>query len=235
MRRPFPFLQALSAGLASALFAFALLCGAASPAAFADEQAAPVQADGASAEGEGEAGASGDGEGASGASSVDSDPSNKVDVTQRADSSFIYETDIAELSEQAELFDRQTVQVSGEAVGDIVAASDPDYRWVVIMSTEKSSYAEVTVYMTAKQAALIDTLGRYNRVGTILQVTGTFYEADPELEGAQNVRATSVSVLAPGRIEADEFDPLSFAGGAALLVCGFALLFGFNYVRERQR
>ncbi|WP_124060426.1 hypothetical protein [Gordonibacter sp. Marseille-P4307] len=223
------------AQIASMLFALALSSMMMAPVALADERGPSSPAGDISVEWEPSGEQSADGQDAKKSTSVDSDPSNKVDVTQRADSSFIYETDIAELAQQAELFDRQTVQVSGEAVGDIVAASDPNYRWVVIMSTEKSSYAEVIVYMTAKQASLIETLGRYNRVGTILQVTGTFYEADPELEGAQNVRATSVSVLAPGRVEVDAFDPLAFAGGGALLVLGFALLLGFNYMRERQR
>ena len=47
---------------------------------------------------------------------------NLVDPTQRADNSFIYDTTIESLFEQASLYDDRTVQVVGEVIGDRIVA-----------------------------------------------------------------------------------------------------------------
>ena len=48
------------------------------------------------------------------ATSVDANAENIVDPTQRADNSFIYDTTIEALFEQASLYDNRTVQIVGE-------------------------------------------------------------------------------------------------------------------------
>ena len=47
---------------------------------------------------------------------------NAVNVTQLPDSSFIYDTSITDLSTADTYYDKQTVQVTGEVVGDRITA-----------------------------------------------------------------------------------------------------------------
>ncbi|QKF07484.1 hypothetical protein HLV38_04635 [Berryella wangjianweii] len=163
------------------------------------------------------------------------DPENRVDVTQRSDSSFIYETQIYELLGQPSLYDRQTVQVTGEAMGDLVTAADPAFRWMVLRAVDGSRESQVTVYLSAKQAEQVRNLGRYGVRGSTVQVTGTFYESDPDFEGAQLVRASTVNVLDDGARTPDAFELSSFVPGIVLVALGLVLLAAFGYALERRR
>lgn len=162
------------------------------------------------------------------------DDSNLVNPQQRPDSSFIYDSSIVDLSNADSYYDKQTVQITGEAVGDVIDARD-GMVWVTLSETSNLSNASVAVLMTRESASHIDTLGRYGATGTMLQVRGVFHLACPEDEGLSDVHATSVAVVAKGSDHADEFRPEMFALGAALTAIGFALMGLFRYLRERQR
>lgn len=162
------------------------------------------------------------------------DDSNLVNPQQRPDSSFIYDSSIADLSNADSYYDKQTVQITGEAVGDIIDAGD-GMAWVTLSETSNSSNASVAVLMTRESASHIDTLGRYGTTGTMLQVRGVFHLACSEDQGLSDVHATSVAVVAKGSHHADEFRIESFAPGVGLTVVGFALMALFRYLRERQR
>ena len=164
----------------------------------------------------------------------DEDDSNLVNPQQRPDSSFIYDSSIVDLSNADSYYDKQTVQITGEAVGDIIDARD-GMVWVTLAEASSSSNASVAVLMTRESASHIDTLGRYGTTGTMLQVRGVFHLACPEDQGLSDVHATSVAVVAKGIHHANEFRPEAFAVGAALTVVGFALMGLFRYLRERQR
>ena len=129
---------------------------------------------------------------------------------------------------------KQTVQITGEVVGDIIDARD-GMVWVTLSEASNSSNASVAVLMTRESASHIDTLGRYGATGTMLQVRGVFHLACPEDQGLSDVHATSVAVVAKGIHHANEFRPEAFAAGAALTAVGFALMGLFRYLRERQR
>ena len=137
------------------------------------------------------------------------DDSNLINPQQRPDSSFIYDSSIIDLSNADSYYDKQTVQITGEAVGDIIDARD-GMVWVTLA-------------------------GRYGTTGTMLQVRGVFHLACPEDQGLSDVHATSVAVAAKGSHHVEEFRPEAFAAGAALTVVGFALMGLFRYLRERQR
>ena len=126
------------------------------------------------------------------------------------------------------------MQITGEAVGDIIDARD-GMVWVTLAEASNSSNASVSVLMTRESASHIDTLGRYGTTGTMLQVRGVFHLACPEDQGLSDVHATSVAVAAKGSHHVEEFRPEAFAAGAALTVVGFALMGLFRYLRERQR
>lgn len=162
------------------------------------------------------------------------DDSNLVNPQQRPDSSFIYDSSIIDLSNADSYYDKQTVQITGEVVGDIIDARD-GMVWVTLSETSNSSNASVAVLMTRESASHIDTLGRYGTTGTMLQVRGVFHLACPEDQGLSDVHATSVAVVAKGAHHVNEFRPEAFAVGAALTVVGFALMGLFRYLRERQR
>lgn len=164
----------------------------------------------------------------------DEDDSNLINPQQRPDSSFIYDSSIVDLSNADSYYDKQTVQITGEAVGDIIDARD-GMVWVTLAEASSSSNASVAVLMTRESASHIDTLGRYGTTGTMLQVRGVFHLACPEDQGLSDVHATSVAVVTKGSHHVEEFRPEAFAVGAALTVVGFALMGLFRYLRERQR
>ena len=164
----------------------------------------------------------------------DEDDSNLINPQQRPDSSFIYDSSIVDLSNADSYYDKQTVQITGEAVGDIIDARD-GMVWVTLAEASSSSNASVAVLMTRESASHIDTLGRYGTTGTMLQVRGLFHLACPEDQGLSDVHATSVAVVTKGSHHVEEFRPEAFAVGAALTVVGFALMGLFRYLRERQR
>ncbi len=159
---------------------------------------------------------------------------NAVDTAQLPDSSFIYDTSIADLSTADAYYDRQTVQVTGEAIGDkIEAGADDRHCWVTLSSTGGASTA--SVYMTDEAAAKIDAFGKYNVKGTTLQVRGTFHLACAEHDGASDIHAQVVTVTERGKATPDAFDAASFIPGAAAVVIGLALMVVFYVLRERQR
>lgn len=164
------------------------------------------------------------------------DDENVVNPQQLPDSSFIFDTSIIDLSSADSYFDRQTVQVVGEAVGDSIAVEgDPDHKWITLMSRNADSNASVSVFMTNEQAERIDTFGQYGTTGTMLQVRGTFYLVCPEHSGLTDLHATHVSVVEKGKHDPDEFVPGAFVPGAALVVAGLLVTGVFYWLRERRR
>ena len=172
------------------------------------------------------------------------DDGNEVNPQQLPDSSFIYDTSIADLAGADAYYNDQTVQVVGEVVGDAINVTlDGTHKWITLEATSASgasgatsaSGATITVFMTSDAAERIDTFGAYGKTGTILQVRGTFHLACREHDGLTDLHADHVSVVKKGEAHADEFDWWSFFPGAACLAVGLLLLFVFNHLRERQR
>lgn len=160
---------------------------------------------------------------------------NQVNPYQRPDSSFIYDTLISDLASADSYFDGQTVQVTGEVVGDpIREISDPEHRWITVQATD-GSYAQVAVFMSADSASLIDTFGAYGKKGTTLQARGTFNLACDDHEGLSDLHADSVVVVEQGSVTEQEFKLQSFILGAIFAVAGLVLVAVFYRVRERQR
>ncbi len=159
---------------------------------------------------------------------------NAVDTAQLPDSSFIYDTSISDLSTADTYYDRQTVQVTGEVIGDkIEAGSDDRHCWITLSSTGGAS--TVSVYMTEEAAAKIDSFGKYNVKGSTLQVRGTFHLACSEHDGASDIHAQVVTVTERGKASPDVFDVWSFIPGAVAVAIGLALMAVFYVLRERQR
>lgn len=158
---------------------------------------------------------------------------NAVNVTQLPDSSFIYGTSITDLSTADTYYDKQTVQVTGEVVGDRVTAGDGRHCWLQLASPSDSS--TVSVYLTNESADKVDTYGAYGRKGTTLQVRGTFNLACPDHDGASDLHAQVVTVTEKGKATPDEFDINAFTPGMVTVMIGLAMMVVFYLLRERQR
>ena len=158
---------------------------------------------------------------------------NAVNVAQLPDSSFIYDTSITDLSTADTYYDKQTVQVTGEVVGDRIAAGDGRHCWLQLASPADSS--TVSVYVTNESADKVDTYGTYGRKGTTLQVRGTFNLACPDHDGASDLHAQVVTVTEKGKATPDEFDINAFIPGMVTVMIGLAMMVVFYLLRERQR
>lgn len=158
---------------------------------------------------------------------------NAVNVAQLPDSSFIYDTSITDLSTADTYYDKQTVQVTGEVVGDRITAGDGRHCWLQLASPSDSS--TVSVYLTNESADKVDTYGAYGRKGTMLQVRGTFNLACPDHDGASDLHAQVVTVTEKGKATPDEFDINAFIPGMVTVMIGLAMMVVFYLLRERQR
>ena len=158
---------------------------------------------------------------------------NAVNVTQLPDSSFIYDTSITDLSTADTYYDKQTVQVTGEVVGDSITAGDGRHCWLQLASPSDSS--TVSVYLTNESADKVDTYGAYGRKGTTLQVRGAFNLACPDHDGASDLHAQVVTVTEKGKATPDEFDINAFTPGMVTVMIGLAMMVVFYLLRERQR
>ena len=158
---------------------------------------------------------------------------NAVNVTQLPDSSFIYDTSITDLSTADTYYDKQTVQVTGEVVGDRITAGDGRHCWLQLASPSDSS--TVSVYLANESADKVDTYGAYGRKGTTLQVRGTFNLACPDHDGASDLHAQVVTVTEKGKATPDEFDINAFTPGMVTVMIGLAMMVVFYLLRERQR
>lgn len=158
---------------------------------------------------------------------------NAVNVTQLPDSSFIYDTSITDLSTADTYYDKQTVQVTGEVVGDRITAGDGRHCWLQLASPSDSS--TVSVCLTNESADKVDTYGTYGRKGTTLQVRGTFNLACPDHDGASDLHAQVVTVTEKGKATPDEFNINAFIPGAVTVMIGLAMMVVFYLLRERQR
>lgn len=162
------------------------------------------------------------------------DDENLVNPQQRPDSSFIYDTSIVDLSGAGAYYDNQTVQVTGEVIGDSIRAGvSGRHRWITLSSQGDS--ATISVYMSNESASKIDTFGEYGTTGTILQVRGTFHLVCADHEGQSDLHAEAVTVIAPGERHPDEFDFNAFVPGIVVVVVGLVMLGVFYWLRERQR
>lgn len=161
---------------------------------------------------------------------------NVVDPTQRADNSFIYDTTIESLFNQASLYDNRTVQVVGEVVGDRIEVNDGSGNcWIMLTSTNEDNASSISVLLSAEQANQIDHYGRYGVTGTTLQVRGTYHQACGVHDGLPDIHATASSVLQKGVERPDEFSLGAFAPGFVAIVIGLALMGVFYVARERMR
>lgn len=75
---------------------------------------------------------------------------------------------INDLINNAETYDKQTVVVEGEAIGEVLERGD--YAWVNINDGTNA----IGIWMTETEAKTIETFGDYKHIGDTLKITGVF-------------------------------------------------------------
>ena len=214
--------------------------------AYADEPATGSASDSATVGAEGEATSSSEDQAAnddgveaaqtrSGATSVDDAEGNYVDPAQAADNSFIYDTSIASLAQEASFHDGQVVQIIGEVVGDRIAASEQGHYWITIEAEEANDSSSISAYVTESQTEKIDRYGRYGVVGTRVQVRGVYHQACIDHDGLADIHVSTLEVVSPGSETPDTLVMREFLPGIILIAVGLALVALFRIVRERMR
>ncbi len=166
---------------------------------------------------------------------VDLGSENYLNPQQTPDSSFIYDTSIEEIAAADSYMNGQTVQVRGEVVGDRINAElDPGHCWITLQALTASDNT-VSVFMSKSLSDSIDVYGAYGRMGTTLQVRGTFNLACIDHEGLSDIHAEHASVVKKGRIVQQAPDAGMFVLGVVLVLAGLALAFAFWRMRESRR
>lgn len=161
---------------------------------------------------------------------------NKVNVNQLPDSSFLYDTDIAELAKADTFNDGQTVQVKGEVVGDAINDEDDNsFRWISLQDDDDLNPATLSVLVDEKQLALIDSFGRYGRQGSMLQVRGSYHLACADHDGLSDIHAEEVQVLSEGKEIDTPINPVVITAAVISVFLGGALLVLYSIRRERMR
>ena len=160
---------------------------------------------------------------------------NTVNPQQMPDSSFIYDTSIADLYSADSYLNNQTVQVVGEVVGDRINAEfDPANCWIALQAVDGSN-ADIPVFMTKEASRAIDRYGAYGVRGTTLQVRGTFHLTCPEHDGLTDLHADHVSVVKKGEDLHEPLIPERFIPGGVMVALGLVLILVFYRLRESQR
>lgn len=159
--------------------------------------------------------------------------SNRVYVNQLSDSSFLYQTSIADLAQADSYYEGQTVFVQGEVVGDRINDElQPDNCWITLQDMDSANPSVVSVLMTHDQSKNIDTYGHYGVTGTVLQVRGTFHLECQEHQGMSDIHVEEVSALAAGANDAPTTSPGTFGLGIVSVLAGLALLALYHSKRE---
>ena len=161
------------------------------------------------------------------------DKDNQVDTGLLPDISFIYETSIYALQTSDTYYEGQTVQITGEVVGDIVGAeNDEGRKWITVNALPGEQAASIQVYVSNEQAALVDTLGRFEHTGTTVSITGKYHLVCDQHDGLSDIHATSFNVLQQGSSHHTNFSIEPFVPALALVLAGFALFWLYRRKRE---
>ena len=118
----------------------------------------------------------------------------EVDGTENV----VVTTRIGVLAAANRALDQATVSFSGEVVGDIMNA-DADHKWVNLLASDGSC---IGVLVDNSMASRIKNVGDYSTTGTTLQVRGIYSIDCADHQGELDVHAVDVRVLdAGGAIE----------------------------------
>lgn len=161
--------------------------------------------------------------------------SNLVNPNQLPDSSFLYDADITDLANADSFYNGQTVQTTGEVVGDHIASEDEyDNFWITLQKQGVANPDCVLVLMNKAQADLIDTYGDYRHNGSTVQVRGTFNLVCKYHQGQSDIHASEVAVIKAGSEKKNEVNSVILTAGILSVIIGVLLLIFYNYRKELE-
>lgn len=161
---------------------------------------------------------------------------NTVNTNQLPDSSFLYDVPISELTTADSFHDKQTVQVKGEVVGDLISdESSSDYCWVSLQELDAEAPSVVSIYITRELAKQIDSYGHYGQQGTTLQVMGTFHLACSDHQGMSDIHVETASVVASGKAKESEPSSVLFSLAWIFPLFGLLLVLYYRHRNEQER
>ncbi|MCF0122639.1 MAG: hydrolase [Ruminiclostridium sp.] len=177
-----------------------------------------------------------DGDTAKGSPDLLNSDKNAINTQQLPDNSFLYDTSIYDLTNTNTAYDKKTVQVTGEVVGDALRElGTPNKYWIMLASTDPQHEATVSVLINAEDLELIDMYGGYGRKGTELQVQGEFNLSCGVHEGAIDIHANNVKAVEPGLNVKEPFEFQGFLPGIVLVAIAAGLTVYYYRQRERLR
>lgn len=169
------------------------------------------------------------------ATTVAEETPNLVNPNQLPDSSFLYDADITDLANADSFYNGQTIQTTGEAVGDRIASEDEyDNYWITLQKQDAVNPDCVSVLMNRAQADLIDTYGDFQHNGTTVQVRGTFNLVCKNHQGQSDIHASEVHIIKPGSVAEKEVNPIILTAGILSVIVGVLLLIFYNYRKELE-
>ncbi len=139
-------------------------------------------------------------------------------------------TTVTGLTNDGALMDGQHVIVEGEVIGDIIHA-DAEHKWLVL----SDGNAGISVLVKNADVEKITHLGRYDQLGTRIEVSGIFQVDDEARDGLTDITADTIKIIDEGRMVASPIDWQKIQIGVLLLVIGGILAFIHWRLKERTR
>lgn len=139
---------------------------------------------------------------------------------------------VQKLVEQGSTYDKKTVTVTGEVIGNILYRKD--CTWINILSREGVA---IGIKTTSANIAFIKETGDYRHRGDIVTVTGTFYRFNKEELGETMILADSISLTEPGYVIAPPFSAKKAVLAALFLFLSLALsvVYTNQYLRQKKK
>lgn len=160
---------------------------------------------------------------------------NTVNPSISNDSSFIYDTTISELTSATANMDGETVQIKGEAIGEIRACDfDDKHYWVTLQEEVEGNYSTAMIYVSDITKNLIDSYGKYAQKGTIVQIRGEFHVSCNEHDGLSDIHAVATEKLQSGQKMVAKITPSDYMWGLFFLVTG-GILWILYFLLKRKK
>ncbi|ARC84162.1 hypothetical protein U732_687 [Clostridium argentinense CDC 2741] len=127
--------------------------------------------------------------------------------------------EITDLIFNAQDFDKKIIKIKGEAIGEIIK-NGKDCQ--INISDGKNI---IEIYGKRKKAFIIETLGRYDKVGDKVEIIGNFNRICEEHNGDMDIHYNSISVIEKGRDAQHEVKKYKVYSSLTLFILTAAISF----------
>jgi len=119
-------------------------------------------------------------------------------------------------------YDNKQVIYTGEVIGIMKRG---DFAWV---NVRDGSYA-IGVWVSVDYIKDIKIIGDYDHKGDIIEITGTFYRADPKQGGDLDIHASSIKIIEKG------YEVKHYVSLAKIIFAGFLLILVISLIWINSR